>query len=456
MGYRNYSTEKGKIVDPNGLGDFTTIQSAINASSSGDTIFVRNGTYTEDITLIAGLNIVGMSGDNQIPQINIIGKVQASYSGTSAISFLNIETNGDFAVEVTGSNATILNVNNCTIVASDNTAINNDNSNASTQANFTQCTIEVSDNTVTAFSSTTSGALNLARTGIFNNASTSVRSSATSGAINLSFVGSTVPITLGGTVASNPRSCTFGSTSRAIIPMIFSTSAPCLVRDCEFASNTVAALQVDSGGTHAFWNCDIFSLGGTNALVGTGSIIASNLYFLGGSGITITSISPINTYAQEMISSAVSTTSGTTVTFSNLNGVTSFRMTLANVSLSGNDELEVLLGDAGGFITSGYTGTVGTATGTQTALSTSVLLFPAVAGVRNWQGVVEFNLVSAANFIWAYRWNISPNSIAASTNTTFGSGFVTLNSALTQARLQSNGASTFATGTVNIISAQIR
>ena len=37
------------IVDQNGDGDYTSIQSGVNGANSGDTILVRSGTYIEAI-----------------------------------------------------------------------------------------------------------------------------------------------------------------------------------------------------------------------------------------------------------------------------------------------------------------------------------------------------------------------------------------------------------------------
>ena len=50
MGYRNYSTACSKIVSPDGNGDFQTIGAALTAAVSGQTIFIRPGTYTENLT----------------------------------------------------------------------------------------------------------------------------------------------------------------------------------------------------------------------------------------------------------------------------------------------------------------------------------------------------------------------------------------------------------------------
>lgn len=47
------------IVDDDGPADFSTIREAVNAAEAGDTIFVRNGTYFENVVLNKSLNIIG-------------------------------------------------------------------------------------------------------------------------------------------------------------------------------------------------------------------------------------------------------------------------------------------------------------------------------------------------------------------------------------------------------------
>jgi parallel beta-helix repeat protein len=49
-------------VDGSGSADFTTIQAAVTAASTGDTIIVKNGTYTENVTVDKALTIRSENG----------------------------------------------------------------------------------------------------------------------------------------------------------------------------------------------------------------------------------------------------------------------------------------------------------------------------------------------------------------------------------------------------------
>lgn len=55
------------VVDPNGNGDYTTIAAACSAATSGDTVYIKNGTYFESIKINAkNLHLVGESRANTI------------------------------------------------------------------------------------------------------------------------------------------------------------------------------------------------------------------------------------------------------------------------------------------------------------------------------------------------------------------------------------------------------
>src|SRR5574338_867477 len=74
------------LVDPvAGKGSHTTIASALTSASSGDTILIRGGTYTENLTLKANVHLLALTGSDQTPIVTIIGKLSASFSGTTTI-----------------------------------------------------------------------------------------------------------------------------------------------------------------------------------------------------------------------------------------------------------------------------------------------------------------------------------------------------------------------------------
>jgi len=61
----NLNTRSKYIVDANGDTPYTTIQSAIDAANTAAvdaTVYIRAGTYAEDLTLYAGINLTGDSG----------------------------------------------------------------------------------------------------------------------------------------------------------------------------------------------------------------------------------------------------------------------------------------------------------------------------------------------------------------------------------------------------------
>ena len=86
-------TSKTIYVDDDGGADYNHIQDAIDASSPGDTIFVYNGKYTENIVINKNIILTGENKENTI--IN-----SSSNQNIINISANNIEING-FTIEKT-------------------------------------------------------------------------------------------------------------------------------------------------------------------------------------------------------------------------------------------------------------------------------------------------------------------------------------------------------------------
>ena len=62
-------------VDDDGPADFSTIQEAVNAASDGDTIFVRVGTYYENVVVNRAVSLIGENSSTTIVDGNMTGDV---------------------------------------------------------------------------------------------------------------------------------------------------------------------------------------------------------------------------------------------------------------------------------------------------------------------------------------------------------------------------------------------
>lgn len=123
------------IVHPSGNSvgaNFTTIAAAIAAAAAGDTIHIQSKAtaYNEDITLPTGVNLVGYVADAYTPNVVIKGKITATSAGSRSISGIQLETDGDNILEITGSNAVEVNLISCYLDMADATGIDINNANA--------------------------------------------------------------------------------------------------------------------------------------------------------------------------------------------------------------------------------------------------------------------------------------------------------------------------------------
>ena len=130
------------IVSAGGTADganYTTIATAyaaaVTASAGGtvpQTVFIQPGTYTENITLSPSVDLTAFVCDSDTPTVIISGKITASYTGTSTISNIALQTNGDFALVVSSANATNLDLYGCKITALTGTGISVTNTGGNT------------------------------------------------------------------------------------------------------------------------------------------------------------------------------------------------------------------------------------------------------------------------------------------------------------------------------------
>lgn len=122
------------IVDPTpGKGSHTTISAAMNAASSPANIYIRPGTYTENITGKDGVNLVAYTGDDNNSAassalVTINGTYSASFAGTASISGINFTTNSATNISITGSNISTITLQDCSFITSNAYSITHDGS----------------------------------------------------------------------------------------------------------------------------------------------------------------------------------------------------------------------------------------------------------------------------------------------------------------------------------------
>ncbi len=245
MGYRDYSTAKGHIVDATGHGDFSTIQAAINAAVSGQTIFIRPGTYTENLTLKAGVNLTAFTGDSDWPNFGgstqtgnviIIGKMSYSGAGTVSVSNIFLQTNSDYILEVTGSAASVVNLNTCYLNMTNGSGIHYTTSNSIAAINLNTCNGNLGTTGITNFVSTATGYL-IFTSCLFNNGGVSTTSSTMSaGSLNIASCNFLCPISLTGTALGTFVASDFDTSAQNVTPYTMNIAGAINCERCSFVS----------------------------------------------------------------------------------------------------------------------------------------------------------------------------------------------------------------------------
>lgn len=116
-------------------GTYSTIASAYAAAKSAGsgTIFIRAGTYTENLAMdTANVNLCAYNcdGQSQTARVIIKGKITVTYSGSASISGCFLQTNGDNYISLTGGSASKLYLYNCSLNANDATGLSQNRSSS--------------------------------------------------------------------------------------------------------------------------------------------------------------------------------------------------------------------------------------------------------------------------------------------------------------------------------------
>lgn len=296
MGYRNYSVANGFIVDPAGNGDFKTLATALTAATSvggSGTIFIRPGTYTENPGLVAGWNLTGFTDDGLTPTVTINGTCSFSAAGTVSITGIRLQTNGATnLLSVTGSNSSIVNLNNCYLNCSANTGINFASSVSTSQINLRDCNGNLGTTGIGLYSSSSAGTVNIFESNFSNTGGSSSANSSTAGVVNLSYSSFFNPFSYT-TSSGSLLEIQINTGTQNVACVTTVTSGTVNISYSGLTSGTASAVSIGAGTTV---NIDYNSINctNTNAITGAGTLnLATQAFTTSGVGINATTVTPL-------------------------------------------------------------------------------------------------------------------------------------------------------------------
>jgi hypothetical protein len=276
MAYKDYSVAYSHIVDAGGHGDFLTLGSAITAATAGQSIFIRPGTYTENITMKSGVNLSGLnykSGSGE--QTKIKGNlIDNGVVANVTITNICLETNGAALLTLTASGSTIT-LNGCNINCV----------NASGMAISVGASVYSSncggDLGTTGISYCSGAGTWRDINGYYTNSGSSLTATSMSGSMNFQGTFFSAP------VATNGAGIFSFNTGTVIDTSLINTAAittagtgGSFISNSLVRSGTASAFSVGSGTTVGVYMTTIIS-SNANAITGAGTLQYGNITFAG-------------------------------------------------------------------------------------------------------------------------------------------------------------------------------
>ena len=277
--------------------NYTTIASAITAAVAAggvQNIAIQAGTYTENLTLPANINLVSYAGSNT-PAVTIVGKITCTDAGTRTISGIRLQTNSDFVLVVSGSALTVVNLENCYLNCTNNTGISFTSSGIPI-INLLNCLGDLGTTGITYFVSTSNGVIQFFNGNFGNTGNSVVPSSKDSNAAR--FYNTTFRCLLSctetGSIVGNYSlfNMDVTGTGAAIVGIgitMTSTGTLTLVGCTIGGDSGNQAISIGTNVTAYIFDCVIESDHTTDGITGAASINYGNLAFVGtGKKINIT------------------------------------------------------------------------------------------------------------------------------------------------------------------------
>lgn len=262
----------------------TTIASALAAASSGDTVFIKPSTYTENLTLKAGVDLCSFDCDALTPNVIILGKASATFAGTCSISGIELKTNTDLILAITGASATVINFKNCNLNGNNASLISNTSSSTSVFVRIIDCRGDLATTGINYFAFT-DGTLHVFNSQLSNSGNSVTNNTLTNGAsfaLFNSFLHS--PITSSNTASVSLRHSDMLGGGLNTTMLTLNGTGSTNLNFARIESGTASAISIGAGVT-AVINQSVVDSSNTNAITGAGTITFSSITFKGSSNL---------------------------------------------------------------------------------------------------------------------------------------------------------------------------
>lgn len=284
----SYGTAKWVVNPIPGVGTHTTIASAIASATSGETIFLTPATYIEDLVLKPGVDLVTFSGEDSLNgsgSVVILGNCSLTTAGTVNISNIQLQTNGASFLSVTGSSASLVNLESCFLnITAAVPGIIFSSSSSSSQINIrdASCNITVAGGSYFAHSSAGSMVIDYSR---FSNSGLSTTSSTiSSGSIFAYATRFLSPLSSSGSAAVGIYYCRL-TAGVAFTPLTLGSSGENIVDHCYF--DAVASTCISISTLATLIECTLKS-SNASVIAGAGTVQFGGLIFSGSSSAITT------------------------------------------------------------------------------------------------------------------------------------------------------------------------
>lgn len=320
--------------------NFTTIASAI-ASAQGtginSTIFLQPGTYTENFTLPAGINLSAYICDAFTPNVTIVGTITCTTAGSRSISGIRLQTNSAAILSVTGIAATIVNIFNCYLNCTNNTGITYSSSSGSSAINIMNCNGDLGTTGISYFTATGTGLIRI-NSGIYTNTGGSTTASTTSACtVFLEYLQNTFPISTSSTGAYSIVQTSVNNSPTNTTSLTTAGTGITNITESNFSSGSASAISVGAGTT-VLMTGEINSTN-TNAITGSGTFLGPSIAYTNTS-----SLNNVSTQTARNLHAGGISFDGGTNTINNYVNWTSFTPTLVGQSTAGVSTYTIQMG----------------------------------------------------------------------------------------------------------------